>query len=870
MAGHDEIAKSGAHDSAADGPAADLKSLLDNLAQEIVGASARHTETLHDMHGRAAALGDRANAAKPALPHEYGAAIDRIEAAMSSFAERLSDAEPVRYRAARPVDETDGALPETVRSEVRRAIMSAHLGEDDASPASRGPLDDFGGPEFAATPSAQPRYDFGESGEQVLTPPPAAHAKTAEAPPAPATGTIEPSWLEARFANIAERVEQSLAAHDPHNALLSIGARFDQLEQRFDRALDAITSRPGSDPEALKTVERQISDLFAQLDRATGQLGRLDAIEARLNDLRESLSDEQVTRLVSALAPTEEKLTAIATSAAERVATSIRNEMPASPTIEGMVSDPRLVELTGMLDAFIGEQRQGDALTAEALDTMQQAMQHLIDRVEAIEAAQITNHEALMQASAAHPAEPQEPQVFAVRTPETTRAAIPEAPERPVQAAVDRPTVRPPAVELDPPMPAAASARAEPQGVPPAKPPMSGDLDRQALIAMARRAAEKVSNEAPPTSPRTPAARTVSRSGILIATSFAVFLLAGFWLVAGSSLRGLVPSFGLGAMRGADPAPVSPPAQATVEKQQGSLSGAPSTGPSIERGDAANADDTGTGGQVQPASLTTRVDQQPAHVPPPMPSTADLLAAVGQGAGTPDPQAAPSAPQGPTMSRSVEMPPAMIGPLSLRHAASKGDPRAQFEVAARFAEGKGVPQDFAQAATWYQRAATQGFATAQYRLATLYERGLGVATDPARARVWYGRAAEQGNLRAMHNLAVLSAGRPGAKPDYASAVQWFTEAASRGLADSQYNLGILYESGLGVPTNNLEAYKWYSLAARSGDKDATRRRDVVRAKLDGASMRAADALVIQWRAKAVEPEANDARVAGQAWQPVRQ
>jgi localization factor PodJL len=122
----------------------------------------------------------------------------------------------------------------------------------------------------------------------------------------------------------------------------------------------------------------------------------------------------------------------------------------------------------------------------------------------------------------------------------------------------------------------------------------------------------------------------------------------------------------------------------------------------------------------------------------------------------------------------------------------------------------------------------------------------------------------------MHNLAVLSAGRPGVRPDYPSAVRWFTEAANRGLADSQYNLGILYESGLGVPASNIEAYKWYALAARSGDKDAAKRRDLVRQKLDAASTKTADVLVIQWRATAVEAEANDTRSPGQTWQAVRQ
>ncbi len=191
----------------------------------------------------------------------------------------------------------------------------------------------------------------------------------------------------------------------------------------------------------------------------------------------------------------------------------------------------------------------------------------------------------------------------------------------------------------------------------------------------------------------------------------------------------------------------------------------------------------------------------------------------------------------------VEMPPATIGPLSLRISASRGDPGAEFEIAARMAEGKGVKQDFKQAMVWFQRAANHGLAPAQYRLGTLYERGLGDKVDLQRARVWYKRAADQGNVKAMHNLAVLSAGRESGKPDYTTAAHWFNEAAERGLADSQFNLGVLYENGLGVPLDGQQAYKWYALAVRGGDKEAAKRRDQLATKLDQASFAAAEQMV---------------------------
>lgn len=213
----------------------------------------------------------------------------------------------------------------------------------------------------------------------------------------------------------------------------------------------------------------------------------------------------------------------------------------------------------------------------------------------------------------------------------------------------------------------------------------------------------------------------------------------------------------------------------------------------------------------------------------------------------------------------VEMPPAVVGPTSLRTAAQQGDPAAQFEVAARFAEGKGMKQDFQQAITWYTRASQKGFIPAQYRLATLYERGLGMPADITRAKVWYRRAADQGNVKSMHNLAVLAAGPQQADPDYPTASRWFTEAAERGLADSQFNLGVLTENGLGMQKDPMQAYKWFALAARSGDKEAARRRDQMAAAFTPEQARAAELLVTSWRAKPLDMKANDPRAAGLAW-----
>lgn len=204
----------------------------------------------------------------------------------------------------------------------------------------------------------------------------------------------------------------------------------------------------------------------------------------------------------------------------------------------------------------------------------------------------------------------------------------------------------------------------------------------------------------------------------------------------------------------------------------------------------------------------------------------------------------------------ASMPPARIGPNSLRVAAARGNPAAQVEIASRYAKGTGVPQDLKKAAEWYGRAAAQSHAPAQYRLAAMFERGQGVKKDIGIARAWYHRAAELGNIRAMHNLAVLYTRDAGKGPDYDSARKWFYQAARHGLADSQYNLGVLYESGLGVRKNTAEAYKWFTLAARQGDAEAGKRREALRPGLPARSLSAVEQTIRKWKSVAPKEEAN--------------
>ncbi len=65
--------------------------------------------------------------------------------------------------------------------------------------------------------------------------------------------------------------------------------------------------------------------------------------------------------------------------------------------------------------------------------------------------------------------------------------------------------------------------------------------------------------------------------------------------------------------------------------------------------------------------------------------------------------------------------------------------------------GLGVPQDFAEALTWYRKAADRGDADAQGSLGSMYGNGQGVPKDYVRAHMWFNLAAGVGNHTALQN-----------------------------------------------------------------------------------------------------------------------
>ncbi len=233
------------------------------------------------------------------------------------------------------------------------------------------------------------------------------------------------------------------------------------------------------------------------------------------------------------------------------------------------------------------------------------------------------------------------------------------------------------------------------------------------------------------------------------------------------------------------------------------------------------------------------------------------------------PPAKPRAPDlapesGPTAAELMATIPAGI-PASLRDATAAGQPNAQYELAMRLIEGRGLPKDQPAAARWLERAASAGLAPAQYRLGSMYEKGIGVTRDPAAAKRWYLKAAEAGNARAAHNLAVMSAEPGEGAPNYSEAVKWFRKAAELGVRDSQYNLAILYARGLGVDKDLGQSWLWFALAAQQGDADAATKRDEIAREMDPVALASAVEALMKFKAAKPDPAANEVAAPPGGW-----
>ncbi len=123
--------------------------------------------------------------------------------------------------------------------------------------------------------------------------------------------------------------------------------------------------------------------------------------------------------------------------------------------------------------------------------------------------------------------------------------------------------------------------------------------------------------------------------------------------------------------------------------------------------------------------------------------------------------------------------------------AEDGDVAAMRNIGTLYRLGRGVKQDFAQAAHWYRGAAELGFSHAETNLGELYLTGEGVPQDAAEAARWFTRAANQGEGLAAFSLAALYESGRGVTQNEGTALFWYRRAAAAGYAPAQARLAAL-------------------------------------------------------------------------------
>lgn len=142
-----------------------------------------------------------------------------------------------------------------------------------------------------------------------------------------------------------------------------------------------------------------------------------------------------------------------------------------------------------------------------------------------------------------------------------------------------------------------------------------------------------------------------------------------------------------------------------------------------------------------------------------------------------------------------------------------GDALGTGYLGGMYFSGDGVPQDYAEAMRLYKKAVDMGLVSAMPLIGDMYRDGNGVDPDYEEALRWYRDGADQGSARAMASLGYMYGQGHGVEKDNEEAMQWYRRAAEGGSGWAMYNIGVRYETGNGVPEDYCEAVSWYRNSA---------------------------------------------------------
>ena len=160
--------------------------------------------------------------------------------------------------------------------------------------------------------------------------------------------------------------------------------------------------------------------------------------------------------------------------------------------------------------------------------------------------------------------------------------------------------------------------------------------------------------------------------------------------------------------------------------------------------------------------------------------------------------------------------------------AEKHKPYLQYRIGKMYATGLGTPQNYEQAASWFQQAVDKNYKYAQYSLAGLYYRGQGVMQNYETAFELYRRSANQGNPYADYELAKMFRDGIGTQKNtnkagehFKCAFTGFSSLEAESHDDKlQYRLGQMLYTGTGTQKDILASLFYFEKAAKVGNGNA--------------------------------------------------
>src|SRR5436190_2709504 len=140
----------------------------------------------------------------------------------------------------------------------------------------------------------------------------------------------------------------------------------------------------------------------------------------------------------------------------------------------------------------------------------------------------------------------------------------------------------------------------------------------------------------------------------------------------------------------------------------------------------------------------------------------------------------------------------------LTASAPTADSQAAYEQGSRLYKAGDKQRAFPH----FLQAAQQGHIQGQLQVGWHYEFGVGVARDFAEAATWYEKAAVAGNAIAMKNSGQMYEDGKGVRQDWLKAAAWYRKSAEAGERSGEFALARAYRFGIGVHQSRTEAIRW--------------------------------------------------------------